>query len=179
VSRWALGLDLGQSKDYAALVAVEDAAPELHARHVERIPLRTKYPAIVERACLVHDALPAGSDLVVDGTGVGRPVVDMLREKGRNPVPVTICGGEEEREGEGGYWRVGKTRLVLGVVTAVEAQRLKIAKSLPQAATIAAELRAFRRIIRANTGTRAYEGQGEHDDLVLALALAVWRLRPT
>jgi hypothetical protein len=60
-----VGLDLGQSADYTALAAVHSTktqTPEgqvvkgLHLRHLERYPLRTPYPEIVEKvAALVRD----------------------------------------------------------------------------------------------------------------------------
>ena len=69
-----LGVDLGQAHDYTALVVLERTENELHARHIERLPLGMSYPRQVERIAalvgspeLAQDALGA-----VDGTGVGR-----------------------------------------------------------------------------------------------------------
>ena len=77
-----LGLDLGQKRDPAALAVVEKT-PELKlmVRYVERAPLGTPYPRVVSR---VRDILRDGElrgqcSLAVDGTGVGAPVVEMLR----------------------------------------------------------------------------------------------------
>ena len=60
-----VGLDLGQAADYTALAVVHSvhtrtpggkAAKGLHLRHLERYPLRTPYPEIVEKvAALVRD----------------------------------------------------------------------------------------------------------------------------
>jgi hypothetical protein len=85
--QFAVGLDLGQARDYAAVVIVErvvhrepddtntQSNPHLkyHVRHIERFELRTPYHDIVESiAELLADPLLAGlSRLVVDGTGVG------------------------------------------------------------------------------------------------------------
>jgi hypothetical protein len=98
--RFAIGLDLGQARDYTAVVIVEralDPAPidqrpnlqqvEYHVRHIERFALGTRYPNIVESISeLLSDPQLAGqSRLIVDGTGVGAPVVDMFLH--RDPEP--------------------------------------------------------------------------------------------
>ena len=80
--RFVLGVDIGQTHDYTALVVLERAGIELHVRHAERLPLGMNYPSQVERVAtlvgspeMAHDALVA-----VDATGVGRAVLDLLRE---------------------------------------------------------------------------------------------------
>jgi len=112
-----VGLDLGQSADYTALAAVQyvrtripegQAAKGLHLRHLERYPLRTPYPDIVEKvAALVRDEKLSPTEydpsrgryssrppsLVVDNTGVGVAVTDLLKGKRLRFTPVTITGG--------------------------------------------------------------------------------------
>ena len=80
--RFVLGVDLGQTNDYTALVILERLESQHHVRHAERLPLGTTYPRQVERvAALVGSPQLARDVLVaVDGTGVGRAVVDLLRE---------------------------------------------------------------------------------------------------
>src|SRR5271166_5640011 len=110
-----IGVDLGQKQDYTAIAVVEkedsrlvnrprvyDAqrpvAPNLFVRRLERIPLGTPYPRIVERIrAITHEPPLAGRcALVVDATGLGAPVVDMLREPGAgcDITAVTITGGD-------------------------------------------------------------------------------------
>ena len=43
---------------------------ELHLRHVERVPLGTTYPKLIEWIGKVYDVVPAPRDLVIDSTGV-------------------------------------------------------------------------------------------------------------
>ena len=67
-----------------------------------------------------------------------------------------------------------KRELVRGLVTAFEGGRLKIAKGLPLGGAFMDELRAFRVTLTAK-GHDVYAARsGEHDDLVVAVALAVW-----
>ncbi len=53
------------------------------------------------------------------------------------------------------------------------AGRLKVAKGLREAEALQNELQAFQRRI-TESGNNAFEGVGEHDDLVIAVALACW-----
>src|SRR5215213_10920398 len=98
-----VGLDLGQSNDFTALAIVEAAGTDLHLRHLERYPLRTPYPEIADGvARLVREPLlsqRSKPELIVDETGVGKAVTDMLRERKLTFRPVTITGGDAVRAG--------------------------------------------------------------------------------
>src|SRR4051794_17689719 len=115
---WALGLDVGKTRDHAALAGIERVAAEFHLRHIERVPLGVKYPALVERVELVHDAVPRPCDLVIDAAGVGMPVFDLLAA--RNPIGVTITGGKRVEDQGNGLWSVPKAVLARCVATALE-----------------------------------------------------------
>ena len=67
-----------------------------------------------------------------------------------------------------------KRALVTGLVSAFEGDRLKVAKGLPYGEALVRELRAFRTAV-TSPGRRTYGGIGEHDDLVVAVALATLR----
>ncbi len=69
---------------------------------------------------------------------------------------------------------VPKRELVRGLVTAFENGRLKIAKGLPLAGALMGELRAFQMRFTAKGRDTYAARSGEHDDLVMAVALAVW-----
>src|SRR6516165_9976008 len=97
---YILGLDLGQAHDYTALVILEkhqngSGLPDYHARHIERYHLGTPYPVMVDQVCRTYghpQIRMSKRDLVVDYTGAGRPVADMLKPCG--PVLVSIHGGD-------------------------------------------------------------------------------------
>ncbi len=61
-----------------------------------------------------------------------------------------------------------------GLVTAFENGRLKIAKGLPLAGALMGELRAFKVRFTAKGRDTYAARSGAHDDLVMAVALAVW-----
>ena len=59
----------------------------------------------------------------------------------------------------------------------LQSGRLKIARELEHAETLKAELLNFRVKINIATGHDSYEAwrEGDHDDLVLAAAMATWK----
>ena len=172
MSEFIVGADIGQAQDPTALAVVETASRDVRVRHLERLPLGTPYPRVVRRIAGLVQALPDAA-LVVDATGVGRPVIDQLRAAGLSPEAVTITAGKAVTF-EDGFWHVPKRELVRALVRAFEADRLRIAAGLRYAKAVAGELRAFQRKI-TGAGRTAYGAKGgAHDDLVIALALAGW-----
>lgn len=166
-----LGIDIGQSQDYTAIVAVDSRKDSFHLRHLERLPLGTPYTAVVNRIEALVGVIP-GSRVVLDSTGVGRPVLDSLRATGLEPIAVTITGGRNTRQ-ENGIHYVPKRDLVLALITALENGRLRIARNLPLVPALLAELANFEVTVSAR-GYDRYEAARGHDDLVVAVALAVW-----
>ncbi len=199
-----LGLDLGQSKDYSALVVVERVTPpptapdvlrthhlwrdgmpiapplvaqkpQYHVRNIHRFPLGTPYPEIVGD---VREGMRTpdftGAPLVVDATGVGRPVVDMFRDAGLHPEPITIVSGVTVSKVDG-YWHVPKRDLVSIIAVLLQTERLKFAEALPMVRVLTEELLNFKvKITEAANDTYGAWREGQHDDLVLAVALAIW-----
>lgn len=199
---FCVGLDLGQAADYTALAVIEDVnkvnpaggtEKALHLRHLERYPLRTPYPEIVERvAALVRDEhlspteydpsrMRHGSQppqLIVDATGVGVAVTDLLKQKGLKFAPVTITGGDRAHKAKGTY-RVPKRDLVAALEVPFHTGELKVAEGLTLWPALREELLNFVKKINLKTAHDSYEHwrETDHDDLVLATALACWWVR--
>lgn len=74
------------------------------------------------------------------------------------------------------WWRIPKRDLVSAVQAALQTQRLKIAQALPEAVTLIRELEQFKTkvVVSAPSDAMVAWREGSNDDLVLALALAVW-----
>ncbi len=192
------GLDLGQAADYTALAIVErlDVQPPirggsppsqnkpcLHLRHLSRFDLGTPYPAIVQELSKVLAVPPLKGEtrLIVDATGVGRPVVDLLRQNELQPIAVTITAGDAELMLRWDDWRVPKRDLVANLEVLLQTERLKMAKGMPLVATLVGELLAFQRRVTLSSAHDSYGvwREGVHDDLVLGVALACWHaIRP-
>ncbi len=87
---------------------------------------------------------------------------------------VTITGGITPSRDSDGY-RVPKRDLVSTLQVLLQTQRLKVAQGLPDAAVLVQELLNFQvKITDAANDTYGAWREGTHDDLVLAVALAVW-----
>jgi hypothetical protein len=189
-----LGLDLGQASDFSALVVLEtadEAPPRTYAgRHLQRWALHTSYVSIVRDVATLTKHLARQTDgrtswLAVDGTGVGRAVVDLLRMESMprvHLIPMTITSGLQESY-DNGFWSVPKKNLVSITQVALQTGRLKIASALPEAATLQHELMNFEmKITTSGHDTYGAWRQGSHDDLVLGLSVALWvgeRVWPT
>jgi hypothetical protein len=174
-------LDLGQRHDPTAIAVVEKMTNHVRVRHLERVPLGTPYPGVVERVRGItrHGELAGNCALAVDGTGVGAPVVDMLRAArlGCDIAAVTITGGDRQHQ-KGSVWSVPKRDLLAVVQLMLERGELRIARGLRELGPLMRELSDVRST--AGVGGRVRlgaDGCGEHDDLVIALALACWRAK--
>jgi hypothetical protein len=181
-----LGLDLGQTRDFTALAVLErspptDAGtavekPDYALRHLHRFPLGTPYTEIVPAvAALIRAGPLAESPVVADQTGVGRAVVDMLRQAIDWVVPVSITGGQAVTVAEDRSLHVPKKELVTCLQVVLQSHRLRIARGLHEAALLVRELQQFQvKITAAANETFGVWRDGQHDDLVLAVALACW-----
>ncbi len=154
-----------------------DGEPRYDVRHIQRWPLGTPYPEIVRSVgeMLVHPQLGRDVTLVIDATGVGRAVVDLFFE-GRRPyavVPVMITAGSESRT-DAGWHYVPKRELVGVVQVLLQSQRLRFAQALPETPLLTSELQNFQVKVTAAANETFNAREGQHDDLVLALALATW-----
>ena len=182
-----VGLDLGQAADFTALavleaVSAEGAERELHLRYLERYPLRTPYTTVAEGVVALVEqlrkltVLREEPDLLVDNTGVGRAVTDVLRDKGLHFKAITLTGGSQVMRGKAGEYRVPKADVVDALVVPFQSGALKVAAGLKLWSTLRAELLNFRRKVNPATAHASYEHwrESDHDDLVLAAALAAW-----
>ena len=148
--------------------------PIFQVGHLERVPLGTPYPGIVARVGRLLGKLPAGTELVIDITGVGKPVFEMFTYSGISPLGVLITAGTAETH-DGAICGVPKLTLVSRLQALLHEARLKIQKELPEADTLVRELQDFR-VEYTTAGHLTFNARsGKHDDLVLALAIAVWR----
>jgi hypothetical protein len=168
--------------------SVEVGKPEYRVRHLERPALGTSYVEVVER---ILELLTSLEDkelvLAVDTTGVGRPVADMLKAGIRDWLEsnrrreitsawITITGGDSVTKAEGGGLRVPKRDLASAPLLLMQNKQLKIAAEMPLTETLRKELLNFKVKINIATAHDSYEAwrEGDHDDLVLSVALACW-----
>jgi hypothetical protein len=188
-----VGVDFGQTRDFTVIAVVERAETtgawdgvqyawrkevSLQLRYLERIARGTPYTEVVERVVQVTrwPELAGRCRLAVDGTGVGRPVVDLLRRErpGCVLMPVNITSGSKQTE-EGGYSGVPKCDLITGLQVLLQRKVLRIAAGLEHGACLVQEMAAMQvKITPSGHEQIAVWREGMHDDLVFAVALACW-----
>ena len=152
--------------------------PTYEVRYLERLALGTPYPEVAQRVLHLMRTPPLRDNavLALDATGGGRAVVDQLKANGLSFKSVVITAGHKESR-DGGTYRVPKRDLISRPQVLLQEgnRRLKIAPSLPEAGTLVEELLNFRyKISDAGNDTYGSWREGQHDDLLLALCLAVW-----
>lgn len=180
------GLDLGQAQDYTALCVLERQGLSKETwtytcRHLQRWPLRTSFQAIVADTLRMINSQQTQQGrqqptLAVDATGLGAPVVDLFKSERMTAYlePIQITGGSDVTS-ENGVTRVPKRDLVSTAQVFLQSDRLKIVPTLPEAATLVRELQNFQvKITDTAHDTYGAWREGSHDDLVLAVALALW-----
>jgi hypothetical protein len=173
-----LGVDLGKHNDHTTIAIVEKQSNSdaLSVCHLELLPLGTTYTTVVQQALYRLRATMAygRTTLVVDASGVGMPVIDLMRASGARPVAITITGGKTIAAAKGGL-RVPKRELIVNLAQLLESGRLRIG-DLPCAEDLILELLQFQVRINRRTKRESYQAgkKNQHDDLVLAVALACW-----
>jgi len=186
-----IGADIGKSADPTAIIAVECYRPERlnprepwpevshRIRWIERVPLGTDYPRVVDKIASIAEAAQANgygnTTILLDATGVGRPVVDMLRRRTSIALRAITFTGAEKASRAGSYeWNVPKIDLVTALEVVMQTRRLECVPDCPLQQDLGAELSTFDFSI-SDRGHASYEAaSGNHDDLVMALCLAVW-----
>jgi hypothetical protein len=163
--------------------------------YLKRPKLGTPYDQIATRvADLICELEPTGAfgeigqvSLCVDGTGVGRGVVDMLRTEflGRPHKPrmdfraVSVTGSNtslKKPKSRDGYWSVPKKDLVFPAVAAFQQGKIRIAKGIKDRDALVNELKNYRRTTNIATGNMSFEPwrESDHDDLLFAVCLSLW-----
>ena len=174
-----IGLDLGQAQETTALAVLEqgESTPRRYSlRFLRRWPPGAGYVAMAEEVERLCQSLPAMPIAAVDITAVGMPVLSLFGavHQRAGVYPITITSGHAVTPGPHGPL-VPRKELVATVQVLLQARRLRIARELPDAQTLTAELTAFKsRVMPEGVETGCVWRERPHDDLVLAVALAAW-----
>lgn len=187
----AIGLDIGQKRDPTAICVAEidpreqGKRTDIHflIRHLERLPLGTPYPQVAERFAQLVSRVRTKTDrkptIFVDATGVGQPVVDIMRDEvqGGLIVEVYFTHGDRRTETKEHHTlksvSLGKAFLVSRLQALLQTGRLHLPRNAESAA-LTEELLNYEIRIDDNANDRYGAFRvGTHDDLVTALGLAV------
>lgn len=191
-----LGCDLGKIRDYTALCAVEQyqnystwpedgsevGDPYFHLVYLERFPLHTDYDDIISYTKLIYDDAVERyanqrkkPELVVDATGPGLPMLDHFKKVLPKTKGVYITGGSSVNQ-EGSLYYVPKQHLATNLQIVLQGRNLKFGRNVKETVTLKKELMNFSYKINDATGNTTFEHwrEGDKDDTVLAVAIALW-----
>jgi hypothetical protein len=198
ISHWHVGVDIGQSHDPTAICVLETRSARIPDRacmtqvpqlkndlkayktpynvvFLERLPLGMAYPEqVLYVAALIAREPLIKPGVYIDYTGVGRPVYDLFHAA-RVPgiVGISITAGKDPLKTSTG-WSVPKNILVSGVQAKLHTGQLKVAAGLLDAPVLLKEFQDFR-VTFTSAGNAIFNARsGQHDDLVLAVSLAVF-----
>ena len=111
--------------------------------------------------------------LYADATGVGKPILDLLEEKGIPAVACYFNHGDRRTEKSWREVTIGKAYLVSRLQALLQTRRLHLPNN-PEASALAEELLNYEIRVDENANDRYGAFRvGTHDDLVTALGLAV------
>lgn len=158
--RYIMGVDLAKVEDFT-VIAVYDATNnrQVYQARFNKIDWGMQKARIASTAQHFGDSNGPAS-VIIDATGVGDPIVEDL---GRLGIPVDPIKFTNDQ----------KRQMIEKLVTWIETGRIHML-NIPETVE---ELRQFTYDISEKTDRVMYNApSGMHDDIVIAHALAVWRL---
>jgi hypothetical protein len=191
--RFQLGVDFGQRRDHSAFVMVDGAnrvtrfinagtrlpimRPIIRIRKIGRLPLGTPYSDVITQIQAMfgfNQSVWNQTLIASDATGVGQAAAEFLRQrvKAYANLPIQITANPTRAD----YLTrdVSKEQLVHYLRLAIDGKFLVMHPDLTLGAELRTELENFE-AFRTRTGKATFRAGRGHDDLVMALALAVWK----
>jgi hypothetical protein len=180
------GSDLERHTSQTEALGLQKGSQRWRCVHMERLPLGTKYGVIVQHVAglLATPQLQAdpnknrkASELVIDAGGAGG-VAEMFQAAGMDPISVIIRGGLDTNWKGRNRFTVAKEELIGLLDARLNHDRfpLTFSKHLVEGEAFRDEVADFTRST-SGAGRMKYEAkQGKHDDMILAVSLAVWWL---
>ncbi len=154
--RYWIGADLGQANDFSSVVVIKDQS--LPMPNDTKIVLGPRertvvyadkfrgvsYVDVVDYLIKIRNAPPFGgkSELIIDGTSIGRVVSDMLWEQNVDHNAIQMTGGQEWRR-SGRYVNASKTLMIENLAVLFASGDLKFAHDLLLRKDIEEDLASF------------------------------------
>ena len=187
--RYFVGADLGQAADFSSAVVIKDQ--QLPIANGSRVVLGPRertvvfadkfrgmsYVDVVDYLIRLRNAPPLGgmSELIIDGTSLGRVVSDMLWDQSIPHSAVQMTGGADWTR-KGRYVNASKTLMIENLAVLFAADELKFAHDLPLRSEIEEDLATFTTQTSAAGNqiiTQARNASG-HGDLGIGLIVAAF-----
>ncbi|MEP5170946.1 MAG: hypothetical protein ABJQ23_14910 [Shimia thalassica] len=187
--RYFIGADLGQANDFSSVVVIKDQQLPVSDGAYVTLGSRERtivyadkfrgvsYVDVVDHLIKLRNAPPFGgkSELVIDGTSLGRVVSDMLWDQSIPHSAVQMTGGADWTR-KGRYVNASKTLMIENLAVLFAADELKFAHDLPLRSEIEEDLATFTTQTTAAGNqiiTQARNASG-HGDLGIGLIVAAF-----
>jgi hypothetical protein len=194
--RYVAGLDVAQQNDWTALAILEKVyspeapkgPPEIRLVALDRWQML--YPDTLDELGFIFsdEQFARKVMLATDATGPGLSLYeDVVRDEkmlscvGRDRItPVIITDGQEQ-DRDGRFRKVPKHYLITRLQSAIRRHDIRVPKKLPLYDVLEGELEGYELKVREGSKRVSFsnnprDGGPEHDDTILALALAWWRV---
>lgn len=194
--RYFVGADLGQANDFSSAVVIKDQQLPIHDGTRVKLGPRERtvvfadkfrgvsYVDVVDYLIRLRNAPPFGgkSQLVIDGTSIGRVCSDILADQGIDHTAIQMTGGQDWRR-SGRYCNVSKTLMVENLAVLFASGDLKFAHDLPLRSEIEEDLASFTTQTTAAgnqiiTQSRNASGHGDTGIALIVAAFASQYLTP-
>ena len=177
---YSIGIDLGKLRDRTVISTIEtqrsrDSGEETHAvKALHVLKLGTDYAqqlaailTFLDKPCFSLWA----TETLIDCTGLGEPMADLLDAKGVKFKRVSITSSGEANSRQGRHY-VSRTYLINLMIRYLARDNFKISSDLSHAPALREEL-ATMTIENSKAGNQFY-ASGAHDDLIMATSLALY-----
>lgn len=195
--RYFVGADLGQSNDFSSAVVVKDQQLPIYDGNRVTLGARERtvvfadkfrgvsYVDVCDYLIRLRNAPPFGgkSELVIDGTSIGRVVSDMLWDQGVGHNAVQMTGGQDWSKKSSRYVNAGKTFMIENLAVLFASGDIKFAYDLPLRDEIETDLASFTTQTTAAgnqiiTQSRSAAGHGDLGIALIVGAFASQYLKP-
>lgn len=158
--RYVIGWDIAKHTDWSVITVIDvdahregdDIVP--HVAHWERFNT-LNYVAQIDRVAAI--AAKYGTYVLLDSTGLGDPIYDMMCVRGIPCYPYTFTSRS-------------KQQIIQNLAVGIQARAL----TYPQIDELLQELGSYQYEMSAAGQVRYSAPEGDHDDCVISLALAYW-----
>ena len=186
-----IGCDLGKKRDPSTLAVIEahhaNGIPTYLVKFLKRFNLSMLYTDIANKLAAMDKQLRALAEkqdkvaiitYILDATGIGGPITETVAKQlpDAKMLKVYITGGiSTSTAPDDPYeYHVPKGQLVSGLMAAFDSGTILMTRQSKEINAILDELANFE-IHISEAGRDAYNAaSSHHDDLVIALSLAVW-----
>lgn len=170
-----IGWDVAQTTDSSiiAILAADGNPAQYWVRRIVKLQKGMPYDQQVREAREIYFQYKDAT-LLIDRTGVGLPICDMIVASGLDPVQVSLTAGDVTTRPEPGKVNLPKKDMVASITKVIQERRLKVVKGCENAGLFRSELKNFQLKVSASGHNSYNAAGGQHDDTITAIGLCLW-----